>query len=142
MRALAGIDASVLLSTAGHDLPSELPPNVFAAPYLPGDRAVARAALVISNGGSTTGYQALAGGVPVLGIASNLDQFLAMTAIAASGAGILLRAGSLKEALVRDAIGRILSNPSFGQAAKTVASDFARYNSAQRFESAISDLVA
>ena len=141
LRALAGIDATVFLSTAGHDLPTELPPNVFAAPYLPGDRAVARAALVISNGGSTTGYQALAGGVPVLGIASNLDQFLAMTAIAASGAGILLRAGSLKEASVRDAIGRILSGPGFRRAAGAVASDFARYNSAQRFESAISDLV-
>ena len=120
LRALAGIDATVFLSTAGHDLPTELPPNVFAAPYLPG---------------------ALAGGVPVLGIASNLDQFLAMTAIAASGAGILLRAGSLKEASVRDAIGRILSGPGFRRAAGAVASDFARYNSAQRFESAISDLV-
>jgi len=140
LRALANIDASVLLSTAGHDLPSELPTNVFAAPYLPGDRAVARAALVISNGGSTTGYQALAGGVPALGIASNLDQFLAMTAIAASGAGILLRAGSLKEAIVRDATARILSSPGFVQAAGTVANDFARYNSAQRFESQISAL--
>jgi UDP:flavonoid glycosyltransferase YjiC (YdhE family) len=140
LRALAKIEVSVLLSTAGHELPSDLPSNVLAAPYLPGDRAVARAALVISNGGSTTGYQALAGGVPVLGIASNLDQFLSMTAIAASGAGILLRAGSLKEASVRDAVGRLLSEPGFRQAAGTVASDFARYNSAQRFESQVSDL--
>ena len=141
LRALAKLDVSVLLSTAGHELPPELPPNVLAAPYLPGDRAVARAALVISNGGSTTGYQALAGGVPVLGVASNLDQFLSMTAIAASGAGILLRAGSLKEASVRQAIGRILSEPGFRRAAGAVASDFARYDSAQRFESQVSDLV-
>jgi UDP:flavonoid glycosyltransferase YjiC (YdhE family) len=139
--ALAKLDVSVLLSTAGRDLPRDLPPSVFAAPYLPGDKAAARSALVISNGGSTTGYQALASGVPVLGIASNLDQFLAMTAIAASGAGILLRAGSLREASVRDAIGRMLSEPTFGQATKDVASDFAHYDSVQQFEGQISDLV-
>ncbi|HEY5281511.1 MAG TPA: nucleotide disphospho-sugar-binding domain-containing protein [Polyangia bacterium] len=96
---------------------------------------------MISNGGSTTGYQALASGVPVLGIASNLDQFLAMTAIAASGAGILLRAGSLKEASVRDAVGRMLSEPTFGQSARAVAGDFARHDSAQQFEFQISNLV-
>ena len=140
--ALAKLDVSVLLSTAGRDLPRDLPPNVFAAKYLPGDRAAARSAVVISNGGSTTGYQALASGVPVLGIASNLDQFLAMTAIAASGAGILLRAGSLKEASVRDAALRILSAPAFAQAARTVADDFARHDSARQFESQISELVA
>lgn len=142
LRALAKLDVSVLLSTAGRDLPADRPSNVFAAAYLPGDRAVARAALVISNGGSTTGYQALAGGVPVLGIASNIDQFLAMTAIAAAGAGLLLRAGTLKETAVCDAVGRILRETTFAQSARAVANDFAHYNSAQRFESEISKLVA
>jgi UDP:flavonoid glycosyltransferase YjiC (YdhE family) len=52
LRALAKLDVSVLLSTAGRDLPAAMPPNVFAAPYLPGDLAVARSALVISNGGT------------------------------------------------------------------------------------------
>jgi UDP:flavonoid glycosyltransferase YjiC (YdhE family) len=140
--ALARLDVSVLLSTAGRNVPGDLPPNVFAARYLPGDRAAARSALVISNGGSTTGYQALAGGVPVLGIASNLDQFLAMTAIVASGAGILLRAGSLKEASVRDAVRSILSEPAFRLAAQTVADDFSHYDSAQLFDREISGLVS
>jgi UDP:flavonoid glycosyltransferase YjiC (YdhE family) len=141
LAALAKLEVSVLLSTAGRDLLAAVPPNVFAAPYLPGDRAVARAALVISNGGSTTGYQALAGGVPVLGIASNLDQFLAMTAIAAAGAGLLLRAGSLKEASVFAAVGRMLHDPTFGQSARSMANDFGRYDSAQRFEREIANLV-
>jgi UDP:flavonoid glycosyltransferase YjiC (YdhE family) len=142
LKALAKLDVSVLLSTAGRDPPADMPPGVFAAPYLPGDRAVARSALVISNGGSTTGYQALAGGVPVLGIASNLDQFLAMTAIATAGAGLLCRAGSLAEASVRDAVGRMLREPSFGQAAMAIANDFSHLNSAKIFESEISNLVS
>lgn len=142
LRALSKLDVSVLLSTAGHDLPHDLPANVFVAPYLPGDRAADRAALVISNGGSTTGYQALAGGVPVLGIAANIDQFLSMTAIATAGAGLLLRASSLKEAKVRDGIARILAEPAFGRAAKVIADDFSRYNSAQRFEAEIVSMMA
>jgi UDP:flavonoid glycosyltransferase YjiC (YdhE family) len=142
LRALAELDVSVLLSTAGRDLPSPCPPNVFAAPYLPGDRAAARAAFVVSNGGSSTGYQALAAGVPVLGIASNLDQFLAMTAIARSGAGILLRAGSLKPASVRDAARRLLAEAAFRQAARAIADDFARYDSGQRFAGEVGSLLA
>jgi UDP:flavonoid glycosyltransferase YjiC (YdhE family) len=140
LRGLAKIDASILLSTAGHELPQGLPPNVRAATFLPGDRAAARAALVISNGGSTTGYQALTKGVPVIGVASNFDQFLSMTAIAASGAGTLLRAGSLKEASVRDAVEKVLSDRRFADAARTIATDFARYDSGRRFESEIAAL--
>ena len=41
---------------------ARLPPHVHAAAFLPGDRAARRARLVISNGGSSTGYQALAEG--------------------------------------------------------------------------------
>ena len=142
LRALGEMDVTVLLSTAGRDLPAKIPPNVFSAAYLPGDRAAARAALVISNGGSSTGYQALAAGTPVLGIATNFDQFLAMTAIAKIGAGLRLRAGTLKEGLVRGAVRAMLATSSFGEAAKTVAEDFARYDSQQRFASEIEKMVA
>jgi UDP:flavonoid glycosyltransferase YjiC (YdhE family) len=140
LRALAKLDVMVLLSTAGRDVPPKLAPNVFAAPFLPGDQAVARASLVISNGGSTTGYQALSGGVPVLGIASNLDQFLAMKAIVTAGAGILLRAGSLKESGVREAVQRSLAESSFRSAARAVMEDFARHDSTQRFEREVATL--
>jgi UDP:flavonoid glycosyltransferase YjiC (YdhE family) len=139
LRALAKLDVTVLLSTAGRAAPEPMP-NLFCAPFLPGHQAVARAALVISNGGSTTGYQALAGGVPVLGIASNLDQFLAMKAITTVGAGVVLRAGSLKESAVGEAVKRLLAEPGFAQAARTVAQDFAQYDSAQRFERELASL--
>jgi UDP:flavonoid glycosyltransferase YjiC (YdhE family) len=140
LRALAKLDVTVLLSSAGRELPTELAPNVFAAAYLPGNQAAARASLVISNGGSTTGYQALAGGVPVLGIASNFDQFLAMKAIVTAGAGIVLRAGSLKEGAVREAVQRGLAEPGYRSAARMVMEDFARHDSVQRFERELASL--
>lgn len=139
LRALAKLEVTVLLSTAGRPAP-EATPNLFTAPFLPGDQAVARANLVISNGGSTTGYQALAGGVPVLGIASNFDQFLAMKAITTAGAGLVLRAGALKESGVREAVNRLLTEPCFRQIAQTVADDFAQYNCTERFERELATL--
>jgi UDP:flavonoid glycosyltransferase YjiC (YdhE family) len=142
LRALGKMNVTVLLSTAGRDIPAQLPPNVFSAPYLPGDRAAARAALVISNGGSSTGYQALAAGTPVLGIATNFDQFLAMRAIARGGAGVLLRAGTLKQEFVSGAVHAMLATSSFGEAAKRVAEDFARHDTKQRFATVVEKILA
>nr|ACI04501.1 CrtX [uncultured bacterium] len=92
VEALGGLPVTALVATAGRKTLPRLPANVYAADFLPGDLAARRSALVISNGGSSTSYQALAEGVPVLGLASNLDQYLAMAAIEASGAGQLARA--------------------------------------------------
>ena len=76
---------------------------------------------MICNGGSTTGYQALAAGRPVLGIAANLDQYLAMTAIENAGAGVLLRAGTLTAAAVRRAVTDLLGDVRKQAAARALA---------------------
>lgn len=91
----AQLPVTLLVAAAGTSAGLPLLPNVFVAPYLPGLQAAQRASLVVCNGGSLTAYQALAAGVPVLGIAGNLDQFFNMQGIVASGAGILLRADRL-----------------------------------------------
>src|SRR5207302_1310294 len=62
-----------------------------------------RAEVVICNGGSSTAYQALAEGTPVVGLPFNLDQYLAMTTIEQAGAGVLVRSGTATPAQVRDA---------------------------------------
>src|SRR5438309_11465761 len=64
----------VLVATAGRSKLRAVPRHVHVADYLPAHLAARRAAVVVSNGGSTTGYQALAEGRPILGIAANLDQ--------------------------------------------------------------------
>jgi UDP:flavonoid glycosyltransferase YjiC (YdhE family) len=63
------------------------PANARLADYLPGTAAAARARLVVCNGGSPTCQQAFAAGVPVLGIASNMDQFLNMRGVERRNAG-------------------------------------------------------
>jgi UDP:flavonoid glycosyltransferase YjiC (YdhE family) len=133
IEAAAGLGYQVLVATAGRCNPSAISRHVYVADYLPGHLAARRAHLVVSNGGSTTGYQALAEGRPVLGIPFNLDQYLAMTAIADAGAGVLLRAGTLDRPNLRQALVRLLAEPSFANAAVRLGDEFARWNAPTAF---------
>jgi UDP:flavonoid glycosyltransferase YjiC (YdhE family) len=131
---LAAEKIQILLSTAGRPVPATLPAHTHVAPYLPGEIAARRADFVVSNGGSTTGYQALAEGRPVLGVPFNLDQYLAMTAIARAGAGILVRGGSARAEAISAAARRLLEDPAFSQSAATLARTFAAAPAARRFD--------
>jgi UDP:flavonoid glycosyltransferase YjiC (YdhE family) len=92
LRGLESLPVTVIASTADAATPSERHANSYIAGYLPGSEAAARSDLVICNGGSLTCQQALATGVPVIGIASNMDQFLNMDALVRAGVGLTLRA--------------------------------------------------
>jgi UDP:flavonoid glycosyltransferase YjiC (YdhE family) len=92
---LTGMGYAVMLATAGMGEVHGDDETVFAADYLPGFAACERADLVVCNGGSPTVTQALLKGRPVLGICSNMDQFLNMRAVQARGAGLRLRADAL-----------------------------------------------
>jgi UDP:flavonoid glycosyltransferase YjiC (YdhE family) len=135
---LRHVNADVLIATANRASLPTLPAHMHVAGFVSGDEAARRASLVICNGGSSTGYQALAQGVPVLGIPSNLDQYLAMTEIEAAGAGVLLRAGTLNAQRVHNACEQLLGSESHKRAAQKVAGDFAGYDARRIF----ADLVA
>ena len=127
LQALATLPVTVLAATAGAIELDSVPGNAFVAPFLPGDAAARRASLVICNGGSPTSQQALTAGVPVIGIAGNLDQFLNMHGIVAAGAGVLLRADRYREADLRRAVTRLLADSQAHQAAQQLAAAFQLY---------------
>lgn len=131
--AVAEQPVTVMVSSAGILGPSRLASNVYAAEYLPGSLAAARSAIVICNGGSPTSQQALAAGVPVLGIASNMDQFLNMAAVGAAGAGMVLRADRFSHVGVRSAVRKILAAPGLGIGARKLAKAFATQDAAATF---------
>lgn len=137
--ALSSLPVTAMIATAGTALRNR-PQNVYAADYLPGEAAASRAKLVICNGGSPTSQQALAAGVPVLGIASNLDQFLNMQAIQAHGAGICLRADRADPAGIRRAVTALLENPAFRDSAQKLAGIFARYDAGRRFSGLVAGI--
>ena len=129
----AELGYQVLVATAGRSAPGAVPRHVYVADLLPGHLAARRADLVVSNGGSTTGYQALAEGRPVLGLPFNLDQYLAMTAIGDAGAGVLLRAGALERGQLREALRLLIAEPSFASAAGGLRDEFAKWNAPAAF---------
>lgn len=130
--ALERLPVNVLLSTAGRAAPPPHPRRI-AAPFLAGDLAARLASVVICNGGASTAYQALTEGRPVLGIPYNLDQYLVMTSLEKTGAGTLLRSGTLTEQGVQVALERLLGSAEQRASAAELARAFARYDCAERF---------
>jgi len=108
LKALADLPVRVWASTAGGPEPSDIPANARVASYLPGDTAARRAKLMICNGGSLSTQQAIAAGIPVLGVASNMDQFMNMAPIERRRAGICLRSDRATPAGIREATLKLL----------------------------------
>lgn len=125
---LGRLPVTVVVATAGPcELPS-LPSNVHVADYLPGDDAARRSAVVICNGGSPTSMQALRHGVPVIGVPSNLDQYLNMHYLTAAGVGRIVRAGPSTGAEVATALADMLSDSSWTARARQIADRLAAYD--------------
>lgn len=142
LQALAALPVTVLAATAGTIELATLPANARVANFLPGEAAARRAALVICNGGSPTCHQALAAGVPVIGIAGNLDQFLNMDGILQAGAGQLLRSDRFSGPELGSAVRFLLDDASAKASAKRTAELFSTYDPASRFQQILDQLVS
>jgi UDP:flavonoid glycosyltransferase YjiC (YdhE family) len=140
LRGLVSLPVDVLLATAGRPAPEPLPAHVHALPFVDGQAACARARLVIHNGGSSTGYQALCAGTPVLGIPSNLDQYLASERIDAQGAGLSLRSGGLTADAVTQAVRRLLDDGSFAEGARRLSTEFRVHDARENFRRFVADV--
>jgi len=108
---LETMGARTMVATAGKPIPARLlSRRTRVYDFLPGDQMCRLARLVICNGGSPTTNQALRHGVPVLGIARNMDQFLNMRAIERFGAGSALRADRLSASIVFERLRQLLGD--------------------------------
>ncbi|ALP54108.1 glycosyl transferase family 1 [Candidatus Tenderia electrophaga] len=142
LEALSDQDVTVIAATLGRPLDTPVPDNAFLVDYLPGDAAAARASLVICNGGSPATQQALAMGVPVMGIASNMDQHMNMASIERFGAGRLLRSEQVTRQSVKDAVSATLEQAGYKAQAVQVKALYQRYPVSELFPALIEDLLA
>jgi UDP:flavonoid glycosyltransferase YjiC (YdhE family) len=138
--ALGQLPVSIMVATAGMiDAVQLSRPNVYTTDYLPMDLATRRSDLMVSNGGSMSTYQALADGIPILGVCTNMDQLLNMNAVSRLGAGISLRAARTNLQEIQMAASRLLNDPSYKQAAQTTSETLKRYDSGKRFRAFIEE---
>lgn len=142
IEALGRLPLTAMVATAGREQLGHVPDNVHVADYLPGLAAAQRADLVICSGGSATAFQALSQGVPVLGIAANMDQYLTMNGICRVGAGRLLRAGSASRTTVAAEVTDMLGGEDYRAAALDVAGQFKEYDATTRFGVFVQDCLS
>lgn len=128
------LPCNFVLATAGRTTLTGVPPNVKVFDWVPGSQLAGRAALVVSNGGSTTGYQALLQGTPVLGVPTNFDQHLATQAIVAAGAGASIPARSLSVPGFCNALMGALHTPTLKLNAERISKDFAALDAHRSFQ--------
>lgn len=130
-----------LVATAGRSHISPIKDRRFVTDFLPGEAAAAKAHIVVCNGGSATAYQALSQGKSVLGLCSNLDQFLTMFYIERIGAGLTLRASTINKKILTKAINTLQADKSFQESASKMQNAFARYSIKYRFPRILEDQV-
>ncbi len=133
IKILGCMPVTVLLATAGRACLPVYPDNVLHSEYLPGSEAVRKSVLVVCNGGSATVYQALAEGVPVLGIASNMDQHLTMGCVDRVGAGIRVRSDTATPRRIGQVLQTLLGQDKYRGAARQVRGWFTHCRLEQRF---------
>lgn len=138
--ALSSLPVTIIVATAGASITHPLPPNIHFCDYLPGIEAAQRSSFIVCNGGSPTSQQALAAGVPVLGICGNMDQFLNMEAIAAAGAGLLVRADRANVDSIYTAAKSLLEEPGFTERARQLSLILKRYPALTRFRELVDEL--
>ena len=121
IEALTPLNRPIVVATAGRG--GELPqrPKLWVADFVSGEAISAKACVVVCNGGSPTTQQALLHGVPVVGIAGNLDQLLNMYFIERASAGTLVRADRAQVQAIRQATRRVIDQAQPREHARRVA---------------------
>jgi UDP:flavonoid glycosyltransferase YjiC (YdhE family) len=131
---LATWPGRLLVATAGREIKlATIPDNCYIADYLPALQICERASLVINNGGTASGYQAVAQGKPVLGIPSNMDQFFSQQAIVRAGAGELVRTATVSRTSIQQMVTRMLNESCYTENAQKIATFCQKYQATHRF---------
>lgn len=104
LETLNNIPVTVLCVTANKIDLEKSYSHIFSVNFLPAELAVKKADIVICNGGSPMVYQSMAENKFVIGIPSNLDQYLMMTLADNAGFGQLIRAGKVNSQNIEQAV--------------------------------------
>ena len=101
------------------------PDNVHIARYIPQTQLLQHCSLVVSHAGSGTFLAALAAELPQVCLPQAADQFFNAAACAQAGAGIALAPDALSAEAVSDAVGKLLAETAYRDAARRVSCEIA-----------------
>jgi len=135
LEALAGRDVTVVVATGvpGRDeLPFPVPSNARIGGFLPHAELLPRADAVVTNGGWGGTLAALAHDVPLVIAGGDVDKPEVAARVAWAGAGINLKTGTPTSAQVAAGVDRVLTDPSFRDAAARVGAQLRSLGGANR----------
>jgi UDP:flavonoid glycosyltransferase YjiC (YdhE family) len=101
------------------------PDNVHVARYIPQNQLLDHCSAVVSHAGSGTFLAALAAELPQVCLPQAADQFFNAAACAKAGAGIALPPDAPTAEAVSDAVGRLLAEATYRDAARRVSGEIA-----------------
>ena len=110
LETLSQMSVTVLCITAKKMILEKTYSNVFISEFLPAEQAVKKADIVICNGGSPMVYQSITENKYIIGLPSNLDQYLMMTLAHTAGFGELIRAGKVDSHSIERAVNHALTH--------------------------------
>jgi MGT family glycosyltransferase len=111
----------VLLSTGGRAMAlSEPPANVRVMPFVPQMEVLARASVFVTHGGMNSANEGLWCGAPMVVVPQRGDQFLVARRMEELGAGIAIAPADVTPMRLRDAVGRLIAEPSFRERARAL----------------------
>ncbi len=105
------------------DMLGPLPPAVLTAPFLPQAAVLPHCRAVVSHAGAGTMLGALCHGLPQLCLPQGTDQPFNTAALLPTGAALALQPNEITADAVAEALGRLLEEPSFGQAANRLRAE-------------------
>jgi len=138
LRALADEDVLVVVTSgaassaeveAAHGGP--LPANARVVPFVPYDELLSRASAFVTNGGWSGLTVALHHGVPIVQAGTTEEKSENGARVQWSGAGLRLGTTRPSPDAVRDAVRRVLHEPSFGAAAGRVRAEMVTHDAAR-----------
>jgi UDP:flavonoid glycosyltransferase YjiC (YdhE family) len=144
VRTIATLDVRVLVTIGPGGDPADLgaqPEHVRVERYVPQNALLPHCAAVVSHGGSGTTLGAARYGVPQLLLPQGADQFHNGAAVTMAGAGLSLSPAEVTAEAVRDAVGRLLDEPSFRESAERVSTSIAAMPSAREVAALLESLV-
>jgi UDP:flavonoid glycosyltransferase YjiC (YdhE family) len=100
-----------------------LPPAVLTAPFLPQAAVLPHCRAVVSHAGAGTMLGALCEGLPQLCLPQGTDQPFNTAALLPTGAALALQPNEITPDSVAEALGRLLEEPSFRQAANRLRAE-------------------
>lgn len=112
------VDVPIIVATGKpkEEVNFSVPPNVFLEEFVNADKVLPRCELVVCHGGNGTLYQAMAHGVPIIGIAMHEEQYYGLKRVNELGLGVGFHARELKKKgfkILFEAIKEVLENDRY-----------------------------